>query len=1149
MSKSAGRSAPPAQVITALKIEGMTCGSCTSAVESAFKNVPGAADVSVSLVLGRAIVKHDPSVLSTDTIIEKIEDRGFDATVISTEPSERDSTNATADIVTTLAIGGMTCGSCTSAVQSGVQGITGVKSVDISLLSERAVVKHDSTVKPERLVEAIEDRGFDASIVESNTMSAQRRATPDQVSTTVAIQGMTCGACTSSIEEAFSRQPGVVKFDISLLAERAIVVHDPASLPTAEVIELIEDRGFDAQIVSSTTDTSVYARGSKQVTINIHGLPNGVAADNLEKKLKDILGVESAEVKIATSRAFISYLPSRIGIRQLVEAIEKEGYSGVLATAEDTNAQLESLAKKKDILEWKRSFFISLVFAIPVMIFNMILPMYLPVLDPNRCEIFPGLYMGDVICLVLTVPVQFSIGKKFYKSGFKSLRHKSPTMDVLVMLGTSAAFFFSVLGMLVSVLIEPHSKPSTLFDTSTMLITFITLGRWLENRAKGQTSLALSRLMSLTPSMATIYEDSVAAEKAAEVPKNDKPAVAPAIALKLIPTDLIEVGDIVCLRPGDKVPADGVVIRGESYIDEAMVTGEAIPIRKAKAQNVLAGTVNGAGRLDFRVTRAGQDTELSQIVKLVQNAQMSRASIQRVADVVAGYFVPVIITLGLVTFFGWLFLSQVLPSPPKIFADVGSGGIFMVCLKMGISVIVCACPCALGLSTPTAVMVGTGVGAEQGTIFKGGAALEAATKIQHVVFDKTGTLTEGKMSVSEANIEPAWTTDEERRLLWWLIVGLAEMSSEHPIGRAVASASRRENRLSDEDGLDGSTADFAASPGKGVSAVVEPAASGKRTSYRILIGNLGFLHEHKISTPASPYTASPSSAPDRNLHLISHLADATLVHVAIDGAYTGTLVLKDTIKATAPLAIAALHKMGISTSMVTGDAHNPALAVAAAVGIPEDFVHSNVVPEEKQATISRLQSSSRLCTAMVGDGINDSPALATADVGIALSSGTDVAVEAADIVLTRGDDLLSIPTSLCLAHSIFNRIRLNLLWACVYNAIGLPFAMGVFLPITGTMLHPMAAGAAMAASSVSVVVSSLLLKFWKKPRWLKREYLEKEVGKMPGIHQTWQRSRFWGDKKPGLWNQFRRTIRGWIRKIKGVEEGDQGYVPLQTVEP
>jgi Cu+-exporting ATPase len=1138
-------------------------------VEGAFKGVEGAGDVSVSLMMGRAVVHHDPKVLPPNKVAEIIEDSGFDATVISTDsPSgQTDNVITAIDSTTTLAIEGMTCGACTSAVEGGLRDVAGVKSVSVSLLSERAVVEHDaSTITPDQLAEIIEDRGFGAKVLDTTT--AQGGASQDTTEvtsqltvTTVSIDGMTCGACTSSIENIFTGVDGVAQFNISLLAERAIITHDPVALPSKRIVNMVDDAGFEATILSSESQAPV-SKAVGRVTLSLHGLRDATSADALEESLLQKTGITSASVDIATSRITVSYDSSAIGIRSVVGAIEAAGYSALLADTDDTNAQLESLSKTKEIQDWKRSFLFSVSFAVPVFVINMILPMYLHSLDFGKVQLCPGLYLGDVACFFLTIPVQFGVGKRFYITSYKSLKHGSPTMDVLVMLGTSAAFFYSVFTMVVALIFSPHKRPSTVFDTSTMLITFITLGRWLENRAKGQTSAALSRLMSLAPSMTTIYDDPIAAEKMAEEWESSKTDSTeqkstsdnerPGPGHQLIPTELIEVGDIVVLRPGDKVSADGVVIRGESYVDESMITGEALPIHKAKGNAVIAGTVNGTSSMDFKVTRAGKDTQLSQIVKLVQDAQTSRAPIQRMADLVAGYFVPGIISLGLITFFGWMVMSHLLPNPPKIFLSDDNGGKVMVCLKLCISVIVFACPCALGLSTPTAVMVGTGVGAQQGILVKGGAILEAATKITHVVFDKTGTLTTGKMSVAEAKIERHWTSNEWRRQFWWLIVGLAEMNSEHPIGRAIFSAAKTESGHFGEGGLPGSLGDFDACVGKGISALVEPATSAERVRYRVLIGNAAFLISRDVSVPKSAEEAA-----DSDIGTSKVPAGITRIHVAIDNQFAGTLLLRDTVKVTAVAAVAALHRMGISTSLITGDTHATAISIANAVGISPEAIHASVSPSDKQSIVSSLEASGER-VAMVGDGINDSPALATASIGIALASGTDVAMEAADIVLMRPDDLLSVPASLSLSRAVFNRIRLNLVWACLYNVIGLPFAMGLFLPFGGFTLPPMAAGAAMAASSISVVVSSLLLKFWRRPGWMDVEKLEKqtEMGNLSirGSRKSWWKAALSvsgssGRGGPMRWIQGTRIWTLVTGKASSHSDSDEGYVPLQTVEP
>lgn len=1182
---------PAHMATTTLKVDGMTCGACTSAVESAFKDVEGAGAVSVSLMMGRAVVHHDPTKLPADKVAELIEDRGFDAEVLTTDMPQPKSLHNQPSLVpeeagakvtsTTIKVEGMTCGACTSAIEAGFKDIAGVKNFNISLLAGRAVVQHDaSIIDADALAEIIEDRGFDATVVESKiqhsvkpnlTIGTDNEPTSGTWTTTVAIEGMTCGACTSSVERGFKDVEGLIRFNISLLAERAVISHAPAILSAAKIVEIIEDSGFDAKIISSNPETALQGSTHASIQLKIYGLPDGNAATELETELRSKLGVKNAVISLSTSRATVSYDSAIIGLRVIVGIIEAAGYNALVADSEDNNAQLESLARTKEIQEWKRAFITSLAFAIPVLLISMIIPMFLPFLDFTSFEIIPGLFLGDVICCALTVPVQFGIGKRFYISAFKSLKHKSPTMDVLVVLGTSTAFVFSCFAMIVALLIPPHNRPGTIFDTSTMLITFITLGRWLENRAKGQTSKALSALMSLAPSMATIYDDPLYAEKLADnwvappspilektPTKNsfqDQPSAAsgtsgPSAVEKVIPTELLEVGDIVILRPGDKIPADGTVTRGESFVDESMVTGEAMPILKKKDSLLIAGTVNGAGKIDFKVTRAGKDTQLSQIVNLVQEAQTSRAPIQRMADLVAGYFVPVIIVLGLLTFTGWFILSHTLTNPPEIFLKAQSGGKFMVCLELCISVIVFACPCALGLATPTAVMVGTGVASQHGILVKGGAALETATRITHIVFDKTGTLTFGKLKVADTKLEAKWNTNEEQRNLWWTLVGLAEAGSEHPIAKSILVAAKSHLKLGDDAALPGHVGTFGVSVGQGVSAVVELETSGTpSTRYKVHIGNAAFLHAKHIDIPTDVEQAVNSALSP--ITRMKSKTGITTVYIAINNEYAGILDLSDTLKPTAPAVITALHKMGISTSLITGDTYNTALSIGTLVGIPKDSIRASVSPGDKQNIVAELQAQGEI-VAMVGDGINDSPALATADIGLGLVSGSDIAVEAADIVIMRSDDLLNIPTALHLCRVFFRRIKMNLIWACAYNVIGLPFAMGVFLPL-GYHMPPLMSATAMVFSSISVTLSSLALKWAGRPKWLTVEAMGMESSKIV-VPVRGQRRRLGVIARTratilGLWDTaaMLRDGKGW-RSRKGEEANRGSYVPLHNVD-
>ncbi|KAK1254603.1 hypothetical protein MKX08_008598 [Trichoderma sp. CBMAI-0020] len=1143
---------------TTLRVGGMTCGSCTSAVEGGFKNVQGVDNVSVSLVMERAVVTHDAQIVSAEKVRTIIEDTGFDAEVVSTDlltpvvtrftdkamESEDDGV-----VTTTVAIEGMTCGACTSAVEGGFKDVPGVKTFSISLLSERAVIEHDSKLlSSEKIAEIIEDRGFGAEIVESKANAKAEGPASTVATTTVAVEGMTCGACTSAVEGGFKGVEGVLKFNISLLAERAVITHDTAKLSADKIAEIIEDCGFGATVLSTAFDAHDLNGTSTTSQFKVYGSPDAAAAKALEDKLLALPGVQSASLSLSTDRLSVTHKPTVTGLRAIVEEVEAAGFNALVAESQDNNAQLESLAKTKEITEWKNTFRLCVSVAVPVMFISMILPMAFPSLDFGVIEIISGLYLGDLVCMIAITPIQFGVGKRFYISAYKSLKHRAPTMDVLVALGSSCAYFFSVIAMIISIVLPPHTRPGVFFETSGMLFTFISLGRFLENRAKGQTSKALSRLMSLAPSMATIYADPIAVEKASEswaksaeestdnMAQRAEEANASVYEERNIPTDLLQAGDIVVIRPGDKIPADGVIVRGETYVDESMVTGEAMPVQKRLGSSLIGGTVNGNGRVDFRVTRAGRDTQLSQIVKLVQDAQTTRAPIQKLADTLAGYFVPLILALSLLTLLVWLILSHALPHPPMIFMKDNSGGKVMVCLKICISVIVIACPCALGLATPTAVMVGTGVGAENGILIKGGAALETTTKITQVVFDKTGTITRGKMSVAKMELVSGWKGDSLRKRLWWSVVGLAEMGSEHPIGRAILAAAKEGLGILDaESAVPGSVVDFKLTVGGGINALVEPALSGERTRYRVLAGNVKFLESNGVEVPqsaidAADQTNSSTKGKGKGSSSENVSAGTTNIFIAIDGNYTGHLCLSDIIKDGALWAISVLHRMGVKTAMVTGDQRPTALAVAAVVGISPENVYAGVSPDMKQTIIKQIQEQGEV-VAMVGDGINDSPALATADVGIAMASGTDVAMEAADIVLMRPDDLLCVPSAMHLTRHIFRRIKMNLAWACLYNIIGIPLAMGFFLPL-GVHLHPMVAAGAMACSSVSVVLSSLMLKYWKRPQWFEETPLDASGNS----NLQW---------KSGS------GIVGWVREMFGRARGTkrgEGYVALEDLE-
>ncbi|KAI0083849.1 copper transporting p-type ATPase-like protein [Irpex rosettiformis] len=877
------------------------------------------------------------------------------------------------------------------------------------------------------------------------------------------IEGMTCGACVESIESMLRGQDGIHSIKVALLAERAVVEYDTAKWTEDKIMGEISDIGFDAfAIPPARADT---------VTLRIYGMTCSSCTSTVENELSALPGITSVAVSLATETCKIEFDRGIVGPREMVERIEELGFEAMLSDEEDAT-QLRSLTRIKEIQEWQSRFYWSVAFAVPVFFISMVCKHIPGVRNFINIRLLQGIYLGDFLVLCLTIPAQFWVGQKFYRNAWKALKHGSATMDVLVMLGTSAAFFYSLFAMIAAIFnSDPDYRPFVFFDTSTMLIMFVSLGRLLENRAKGRTSAALTDLMALAPSMATIYTDAPACTQE-----------------KRIPTELVQVGDTVKMVPGDKVPADGTVVKGTSTIDESAVTGEPHPILKQPGDTVIGGTVNGLGTFDMLVNRAGKDTALAQIVKLVEDAQTSKAPIQAFADKVAGYFVPTVITLAVITFTSWMVISHILNEDelPMMFKHHGASKL-AVCLQLCISVIVVACPCALGLSTPTAIMVGTGVGAKHGILIKGGRALEASRSISRIVLDKTGTVTEGKMTVAhwawaqteydEGSADAPLTTrvlEDLTRADIIALISATEARSEHPLAKAVAvfgkdllGKAQTKNR---EVSLDA----FESVTGAGVKATA--AFTDSKTRCIVYVGNARFASQSDdVRLPSS---LSAFDAVEEN-------QGHTAIFVSVcspPSAYPRivcAIALSDAPKASSAQAIKSLEAMGVEVNMMTGDSKGTALAIAKQVGIHPDRVWASMSPKGKAAVVTELMEKYGGGVAMVGDGINDSPALVAASVGIALSSGTSVAIEAADIVLMRSD-LLDVVAALHLSRSIFSVIRRNLVWACIYNILGIPLAMGIFLPL-GLHLHPMMAGAAMAFSSVSVVTSSLLLRWWHRP--------------------------------------------------------------------
>ncbi|KAI9509782.1 heavy metal translocatin [Russula earlei] len=874
------------------------------------------------------------------------------------------------------------------------------------------------------------------------------------------IEGMTCGSCVESIEGMLRSQPGIHSVKVALLAERGVVEFDPHQWDVEKLVNEISDIGFDATLIPPVR--------SDEINLRIYGMTCSSCTSTVETELGKIPGINTVAVSLATETANITFDRGLISPREMVERVEELGFDAMLSDQQDAT-QLRSLTRAKEIQEWRLRFLWSVAFALPVFFISMIAP-HIPFFHGIcRFNVLPGVPLCHLLVAIITTPAQFWVGRKFYRNAYKALKHKAATMDVLVMLGTSAAYFYSIF-ILIATILNPDTDtpPVVFFDTSTMLIMFVSLGRYLENAAKGKTSAALTDLIALAPSMATIYTDPICTQE------------------KKIPTELLQIGDTVKVVPGDKVPADGTVVRGTSSIDESAITGEPVPVLKQVGDAVIGGTVNQLGAFDMVITRAGKDTALAQIVKLVEDAQTSKAPIQAFADRVAGYFVPTVISLAAVTFLGWMLLSTVLTDTqlPEMFHHHGTSKL-AVCLQLCISVIVVACPCALGLSTPTAIMVGTGVGAKNGILIKGGRALEASRGLTRVVLDKTGTVTEGKLTVAglawaptselgetqsyavadidNAALKQAMAADGvTTREAVIAMVAVTEARSEHPLAKAVASWGKSLlNPSSPEAALE----NFESVTGQGVRSTVFLSGGQK---YTVLVGSSRFITQSDDGFLPSGLARFELSEAERG-HTLIYVAIAS---TALRPLPVLAISLSDAPKRSSGRAIRALRDMGIEVNMLTGDRHVTALVVARSVGIKPEGVWADMSPKGKAAVIKDLMKEGG-GVAMVGDGINDSLALSEATVGIALSSGTST------FVLMRSD-LLDVVAALDLSHTIFGTIRRNLVWACVYNVLGIPLAMGLFLPL-GLHLHPMMAGAMMAFSSVSVVTSSLLLRRWVRP--------------------------------------------------------------------
>lgn len=803
---------------------------------------------------------------------------------------------------------------------------------------------------------------------------------------TFKIEGMTCAACASRVERFVRKMDGVEEANVNLATETLNVTFDQNKVNDDDIEKTVVKSGYGIK------------KNIKHYTFKVEGMTCASCASRVERVTRKLDGVEEANVNLAAETLSVTIDEDQVGYAEIKAAVDKAGYK-LIREEESKNEEDKKMSASQKMLI---RFIVSACFTVPLLIITMghMLGMPLPsIIDPMKNPLNFAL-----IQVVLTLPVM-AMGYKFYNVGLKNLFRLSPNMDSLIAISTLAAFIYGIFGIYKIHVGETEYAMHLYFESAAVILTLITLGKYLEAVSKGKTSQAIKALMGLAPKTATVIRNN---------------------AEEVIPIEEVVCGDIVVVKPGEKLPVDGEIIEGSTSIDESMITGESIPVEKSVGSAVIGASINKTGFIKYKATKVGKDTTLAQIVKLVEEAQGSKAPIAKLADVISAYFVPTVIGLAILAAIGWLIAGET-----PVFA-----------LTIFIAVLVIACPCALGLATPTAIMVGTGKGAEYGVLIKSGEALETAHQIKTIVFDKTGTITEGKPVVTDI-IADGISEDE---LL--MLAASAEKGSEHPLGEAIVKKAEEKNiELK-------SLEDFKAIPGHGISVKID----GKE----ILLGNIKLIKDKNLELDEKLFSSSEKLANEGK----------TPMFIAVDGVLRGIIAVADVVKPSSKEAIKILHDMGIKVAMITGDNKKTAEAIGHQVGI--DIILAEVLPEDKAREVKKLQGEN-VKVAMVGDGINDAPALAQADVGIAIGSGTDVAIESADIVLMRSD-LMDVVTAIKLSRATIRNIKQNLFWAFGYNVLGIPVAMGILHIFGGPLLNPMIAAGAMSLSSVSVLANALRLK-------------------------------------------------------------------------
>lgn len=1080
-----------------VRIEGMSCGACVGGVQAALDRLPSGAVRASSVRVGSASVTFDPSLISEASLLAAVEDSGFDAAVVCAAPdSHADDTQPLLSPEprnVRLSVYGMACSRCAEWVDTALRGVVGVTSVQVSL--ERGIAEVSTCGAVAHLLRAAEVTGFPSHVLlENETAAAPQPQTPPlstptphaahataRPPTLLRVYRLSCSACSSAVERVALRVPGVATAAVSVLANTAHVtwMPPPAKAASPEALAAaIRAAGYPCQVVDES------ARG--RVSFQVRGMCCPACPQRIQHALRALPSVASVNVDEQACRVDAAFDATSARPRQLLDALDALGYGADL-WPQTSAAEEEDAHAAGEVAEWRRLFLGSLVFTLPLVVLMMLLP-YIPAANQLiMLELLPAqshvgtaghagahgggsgrsLPLMSVLGWGLASVVQFVYGARFLAGAVRSLRARSANMDVLVALGTWAAYIYSCLLVLLRAQRSGGVPGKDMFDTPAMLICFILLGKWLESGARGRTRSALKGLAALQPACATLVEE--------RRPDRD------------IPAAMLQLGDVVRLAPPQRVPADAILLSGALALDESLLTGESQPVVRRPGQRAAAGATCVSGSATARCTAVGGDTGLARIVALVRDAQACKAPIQAVADRVSSRFVPAIVAVALTTFAAWYGAARGGAVPSGWYASEGA---FLFAFLFALSSLVIACPCALGLATPTAVMVASGVGAQHGLLFKGGAPLQAAARITCVAFDKTGTLTAGAPTVTALQLlRPAAGLRTEADVA--AVCAALEGDSGHPVARAVVAhaggpggaGAARAGALTGRvtvlgrgvaGGLDGHTAVALGSPAWAASAEALCAEHAARVLQLEQQGHTVLL---LWAGPAPPPCADSLHDADRLCCDQGGLP--RLAAAAAHGGVVALLALADTLKPDAAEAVAALRSAGVACLMLTGDNPRAAAAIGLRAGIAD--VRAGLLPADKVAELHKLRASGAV-VAMVGDGVNDAPALAAADVGVAIGAGSDVAIDAAGIVLVHSR-VRDVVATLQLARATMRRIRLNLVLSLVFNLLGVPIAAGVLYPALRVRLPPEAAAAAMAASSVAVVLSSLSLKRFTSPHF------------------------------------------------------------------